>query len=201
MSVRGVPAGPVRTHLRRLVRAGATAQWIAEQSGVSERTVRNTLAGQRPSLNRASAELLLAVSGEPPASRRRTDPARTITLLRELEDRHWPPSVVAAVAKVSLSTLMPSNLSTGVSDQTAAAVERAHRLLAGREGPATRAYPALAERLQGLGVSDRQVAAGAGVAAATVWRIRTGQPVTRSAAVRVSAWVWQQRADQRPAAA
>lgn len=188
-AARGTPAGPVRAHLKKLRHSGATAAWIAQRSGVCERTVRSVLNGERASLYRGTAQALLDVTDAPHPSRRRVDPARTVERVHELLERHWPLHAIADAAGLSPATVLDANMSTGVSEQTAAAVERAYRLLGDRDGPGPRPYPALAGRIRDYG--DRQVAAGAGVAPTTVRRIKAGMPVTRAAAVRVSTWLWR----------
>ncbi|WP_156250924.1 hypothetical protein [Pseudactinotalea terrae] len=184
---RGVPAASVRAHLQRYVAQGATAEWIAERAGVSERTVRSVLAGQRPSLYAGTAHALMQLHGTPGPSARVVDPGPTVARLHELIDRHWPVHAIADMAGLSHSTLMPSNLTNGVTEQTEQAVRIVHERLGDRDGPAPRAYPWLAQRLEAHRPSD--IRDGAGLSFCTARRVRAGLPVRRKTAVAVLRWL------------
>lgn len=184
---RGVPAGPVRSHLRRKVREGATLLWLAEQSGVCEKTIMSVLHAERPTVYRGTAALLLAVTGTPPVPHRRVDPASTIAQVREMVGNHWSLTDIARASRLSPRTLLERNMATGVSAETAAGVDRAWRLLKDRDGPAPRPYPWLTDRIQGRTLAE--VVDGAGVCRSTVTRIRAGQPISRETARRVSTWL------------
>jgi len=185
--LRGVPAAPVRAHLERYVTQGATADWIAQRTGVSERTVRSVLAGQRPSLYAGTAQALMKLHGTPGPSARVVDPGPTLARLNELIQRHWPVHAIADLAGLSHSTLMPSNLTGGVTEQTEQAVRIVHERLGDRDGPAPRAYPWLAQRLEAHRPSD--IRDGAGVSFCTARRVRAGLPVKRRTAVAVLRWL------------
>lgn len=196
---RGVPAGPVRAHLKRKVRQGATPLWLAEQAGVSHKTVLSILHGQRPSLYRGTAQALLGVNATPPPLRQTVDPAKTIERLDELVANHWVVGDIARAAGLSESTLQPSNLRTGVSARTEAAVARVWETYRDRPGRAPQTYPWLTERILAHRVND--VAACAGVSRSSVQRLRDGRPVSRDVARRVSTWLSRQRIGELEAAA
>jgi len=193
---RGVPAGPVRAHLKRLHRRGATTGWLAQQSGVSEKTIRSVLHGERPTLYRGTADALLAVHASPSPSRRRVDPGPTIEHVQDLVARHWPLHVIARAAGLSARSLAPSNLSTGVSERTQAAIEAVWRASGGDCGPGARPYPWLAEQVAAH--PPASVARGAGVSTATVQRLVDGHAVRRDTAARVAAWLTRERLAARP---
>lgn len=184
---RGVPAGPVRAHLKRKVRQGATPLWLAQQAGVSHKTVLSVLHGQRPSLYRGTAEALLAVTATPPPLRQTVDPARTIERLDDLVANHWVLGDIARAAGLSESTLQPSNLRTGISARTEAAVARVWEAYRDRPGRAPQPYPWLVDRVKAHPIDV--VAAGARVSRSSVCRLRAGQPVSRDVARRACAWL------------
>jgi len=192
---RGVPAGPVRAHLAAKVAEGATLAWLAEQSGVSEKTIQNVLHGKRPTVYTQTASRLLAVAGTPPVPKRRVDPTQTVQEVAELHSGGWPLVDIAKVAGLSRVTLLESNLITGVTAETQARVHHAWLVLRRRHGPAPRPYPWLAELLAGYPVGE--VAAGAGVDPQAVRRLSLGRPVGRATARRVCAWaVVRRQADK-----
>lgn len=191
MAGRGVPAAPVRAHLEKLVAQGATAAWIAAQAGVSERCVRSVLHAERPTLYAGTAAALVAIAARPGTSHRRVDPGPTIGRVAMLVERHWPVALIADMAGVSARTLAPSNLVTGVSEQTEAAVRAVWEHLEGSDGPAPRAYPWLTQRLADLRHVD--VVRGTGLSRATVDRLRAGRPVARATAAAAVRWLAEAR--------
>lgn len=196
---RGVPARPVRAHLNRKIRQGATPLWLAQQSGVSHKTVLSVLHGERPSLYRGTAEALLAVTATPPPLRQTVDPTKTIDRIDDLVANHWQVADIARAAGLSESTLQPSNLRTGISARTEAAVERVWQVYRDRPGRAPQTYPWLVEQVRAHPV-DR-VAAGAGVSRSSVERLRHGHPVSRDVARRTSMWLQKLRAEDIQATA
>lgn len=180
----------------RAVRKGATAAWIAQRTGVAERTVRAVLSRERTHLYAGTAAALLALEGRPGPASRRVDPEATIERLDDMIARHWPVHVIADMAGLSTSTLMPSNLRSGVTEQTQLAVRTVHERLAGRDGPAPRPYPWLAERLAAHRPVD--IIRGTCLSKATVRRALHAQPLARPTALALSTWLNTQRLADLP---
>lgn len=191
---RGVPVGPVRAHLRRKIRQGATSTWLAEQAGVSHKTVLTVLNHPRRSVYRGTAEALLAVTAPPPPVLRSVDPGPTIAKIDDLAAAHWRVTDIARAAGLSPSTLRPSNLTTGVSAQTAAAVDQVWVAHQGALGSAPRTYPWLTEQVRAHPISA--VVMGAGISRSSVQRLRAGMPVSRDVARRTSVWLSRMKAEQ-----
>ena len=184
---RGVPIGPVRTHLKKVIRNGGSIEWLARTSGVCRKTVVSVLNARRPSVYRGTADLLLAVPTDPPPGTRHADPGPTIVRVAELREAHWTVRQIARAAGLSPSTLMPSHMGNGVSAATEAAIRRVWEARSNRPGRVPRTYPWLTVRV--LEHTIAAAASGAGVSRSSIQRLRAGQPVTRDVARAANTWL------------
>lgn len=193
---RGVPTGPIREHITTLLEAGGTYMSIARVSQVNERTIRDVHSGKRPSVYRGTAECLMAVDPADVASPDRVVDARPTRLrLDELVAGGWLLVDIAAHAGLSPSTLMPCNLTRGVTLRTEQQVKKVWETYMDVEGNGARVYPELADALDGFTL--REVAAGSRVSYSTITRIRAQRPIRRETARQINAWLTLQRVQQR----